>query len=286
MGLALCHTVPRDRLLQLVTLMLVVAFCLLAASVGERNKDGSYATLKGADNTRLYVDGRAIDSSGITLCSEDLKEGECYDFVIKTRIAGLLVILGWVTLTLAILASCFLITPLSRHSYQIYLFFWIAISIPVALVVAGGAMYLGPALSKALDLPPTGKDVHYGRSLRCILAAMALMIVSFLIATFQLVSTLGRSRIKQSHVEGRKIDEIMKMHIVNDDWKRQKMMWVKHAQAVDIELQENQVQGEDNSSAAASMEPDQVTYKHTRTRSQAATEAISFPPQQHFTADE
>lgn len=287
MGLSLCHIVPRDRLLQLVILLFIGAFCVIAAAIGQRNHKGSLATLKqGQDRFYLYVDGSGIDAAGVTHCNRHLDHGVCHDFVHKTRIGSLLVILGWIFLTLAVMACCFVLTPLAKHSYQIYLFFWLSIVPAISLIVAGVALHLGPAVHKGVDLLPAGQTVHYGRSLRCEIAGMVLVCVGFLIATFQLISTIGRSKVKQAHIQERKIDEIMKMHIVNDDWTRQKMMWVKHAQAVDVELQQNHgAGGEDAKSGSitnAMEQPDHVTYKHTRTRSQAAVEAMSNYNSQHF----
>lgn len=288
MGLALCHIVPRDRLLQLVILLLVAAFCLIAAAIGQRNRDGSLATLKsnGLDDLFLYLDGSAVTASGVTVCSNHNDQGICSSFVHKTRIGSLLVILGWILLTLAVMACCFIITPLAKHSYQIYLFFWISLIPAVSLIVAGCALFLGPSIKNGVDLQAAGQTVHYGRALRCVIAAMVLVCVGFLIATFQLISTIGRSKVKQAHIQERKIDEIMKMHIVNDDWTRQKMMWVKHAQAVDVELQQNHGgngEAPDSGSITHAMEqPEQVTFKHTRTRSQAAADAMSNYNSQHF----
>lgn len=290
MGLALCHTLPRDQLMRFSVVLMVTAFILILIMFGEHETSkllGSFklngrvvAELNGyrvrfpgvplnlcprpsaADIVSVLAQPEVVarfsgNSSGvlqdIAFLSIFVANGTlpsaatdaCDKYERYTKDAAIAHITGGVLMFVCTLVIALLIVPCASTTTKMVLMFWLCILLPFALSVAGTAVFDDMARDKAEDFlraagaVPSGSELKFkfGFGFNLAIASTALLAAAFAIATFRLVHVLLlRPGNKQSVISRKDIGGLMQLHLVNDDWVRQKKLWAMHAQQVECDI--------------------------------------------------
>jgi hypothetical protein len=270
MGFALCHIVPRDLLLRLVTVCLVFSFVFTIAAVAIADDKGSLITVDGG--MEVSITGRTITAAGVEVCSKDKRSGNCDDLVGAAQITHALSITSLCVLALAQALICCFVTPCAKTTTQMILALWFITLAPLGLLAASVGVGLGLTVDKA-TLNNEGYTVGAGMAL--LIVAMVLSILSVVLTTIRSLLNCNRTAEKDNVLRQRDINGVMQLHAVNDDWERQKQVLAAHAVVVQVEMRDRLAReplaDDADVKAPASDEADDAppVYVHHRTASHA-----------------
>ncbi|KPA80132.1 hypothetical protein ABB37_05124 [Leptomonas pyrrhocoris] len=266
MGLALCHSLPRDVAVQVCLLLFLVALILQAAAIGlhTRNDGGGYFTLKGTSSARsnalvllaahpaTYIPPSSVLNTGTgtaatKLCnpSAAVLTYSCARFAESFHVVNGLTLSSFITNAITLVLSVFVLVRLS-HSTQGLLFrLMYATCGPVVLQCAAVGCFFARTVPHARR--DTAAAAGYGDgqikfhrrpATNLMIAATALLCAGFVIVFSRWVSVICLRLHFEEHKEHTKeeVEQMTKAHMVNDDWTRQKQILLSHARSVQVEM--------------------------------------------------
>jgi hypothetical protein len=287
MGLALCHSLPRDVPVQVALLLYFVASILQAASIGlhTRNDGGGYFTLKNVSSSRsnalvllaahpaTYIPPTsALHTSPGTaaqkLCnpSADPLTYSCARFAEAFHIVNGLTISSFITNFVVVLLGVFLLVRLSRSTLGLLFRLTYAACVPMVLQCAAAGCFFARVVpharrDTALAAGYSNSAIKFHRrpAANLMISATALLCAGFVVLFVRWMSVICL----RVHFEGSKehtkkeVKQMTEAHMVNDDWTRQKQILLSHARSVQVEMAvKNPQKGEYSASATArSSEP-------------------------------
>ncbi|KEG07089.1 putative dihydroxyacetone phosphate acyltransferase [Trypanosoma grayi] len=254
MGLALCHVLPRDIVLQGALLFLLVSCVLQGVVVGNHSSETGAGSVHAQEQTAgvagvVYVSSHATlyAANGTKVCvageNADLITVTCARFVEDFHAVSGLLLCSFIVSLMELLFSAFCLVPLSKTTSLLILAILVQLLIPTMLLSAAIGMFFSPCVYHARDVASNsvfgGAETTFsrGRLANVAIVAEAFLIAAFLLALFRFVmAVLFRQSVKQRDIGRRDIGRLMQRHLVNDDWERQKMVLQSHARSVQLEM--------------------------------------------------
>lgn len=260
MGLSLCHSVPRDALILVAIALFVVAFILEAIVVGRHSSTTSAGFLTdkgGADpSARIgFIAGHPATYAGATAAvlvkhcdpSASVLLYNCARFAEAYHFLNGLVLASLITCVIFVLVSLFVVVRVSRTTTQALFNLQCLAGVPAALQCAALVIFFVRVVPNAKDdfiVASFAGDrsvrlaFHRRYATNLMIAATVFVCVGWLAIVAKYFAALcTRQRLKRKNVEKQDMAAMMKMHLVNDDWQRQKQILRTHAKSVQVEME-------------------------------------------------
>ncbi|EAN78053.1 hypothetical protein, conserved [Trypanosoma brucei brucei TREU927] len=254
MALHLCHLVPRDIYI-LVAFAFLFASCILQLIVVMSRVSGrdvgiiqpqhpgtsGYNAVHVSASFVLYLEG------GKKICEMN-DDGDkifvgCARFVSSFYVVGWILLYSVVTSYLSFFFGMFCVVPFSKTTMTVFALemslFWVPLSLHSAAV---GVFWdrLLPSAEKTVQLNMgQNTDLMFVQSYISILMSVSqgLLTLSFFLVVFRFfVALCRRKAVKQRAVARGDIDRLMRCHLVNDDWERQKEVLEDYAERLMFEI--------------------------------------------------
>lgn len=262
MALALCHVIPRDNLMRFCVVLLVAAFILQAVAIARRVRDdsaGTFSVASGQD-IRIGADITITRADGVGLCHSAQNPISCVTYLSRMRAVVGLVLAAFISTPIAVAIIMAGIVQLSRTTQAMVIGFWVSIVFPfLATLVATGVFFNHTVDRAAASLGVPSSSFSRGISTNLVVASCAVHCFAFVLATIRLIIALVlRPAMKAEMIQSKNIESVMTLHMVNDDWDRQKKVWAGHAKTVTLALAEDGGRAPESStrfSASPSHEP-------------------------------
>lgn len=238
----LCHIIPRDNVIRFCVLLLCAAFILQAVALGKRSQQGSAGSYSKAGSPSLNMNpDMELSVNGVILCSNaDGSNAACKTFIKYMRVSAGFAIASFVSTPIAMLIISAGIVRFASTTARMVVGSYLSVLFPFAATLICTVVFFSKVVKDA------GKPFGYsddnftrGVAINCYVASTALHCLSFVLATVRLLMLLLlRPALKQEMIQNKNIDSVMVLHMVNDDWDRQKKVWKDHHQAVQKALVE------------------------------------------------
>lgn len=260
MGLALCHGVPRDNLVLLALLFFVVAFVLEVIVIGSHNSNtaaGYFTDAKGPNpKARIGFIGCHTATYGkpasvyVQNCNPNaaMLRYHCSRFSEAFHLLNGLVLASFICCVVFVVASLFVVVRLSRTTASVLFKIHFLAGLPTALQCAVVGVFFARVVPHAREdflvslyasNPASAKLVfHRLYASNLMIAATALVCFGYLIIAVKHLAILcARRSLKRKRIRQSDVESLMKMHLVNDDWERQKQILRSHAKSVQVEME-------------------------------------------------
>ncbi|CAD2214322.1 hypothetical protein, conserved [Angomonas deanei] len=262
MGLALCHSLPRDVLIHLALLLLFAAFVLqigfigrhfstsgagYIARKGEKGKEAAlaYVALHPALYSVKTVDGKVVVDDGVKLCnpSAPVLNFHCARFGEGFHNVNGLVLASFISAVIGFVIVVFIVGRVARTTASLLYRTLMCITLPMTLQCAALGIFFARVIGNAKkevmilnDFPADTKLYFHLRYGPCLaITSTALFCVAFILAFIRWIVTIClRNRLKKTG-SPTDAERVKKMHLVNDDWERQKQILRSHARSVQVE---------------------------------------------------
>ncbi|KPI87748.1 hypothetical protein ABL78_3157 [Leptomonas seymouri] len=313
MGLALCHSIPRDVLVQVSLLLFFVALILQAAAIGlhTRNDGGGYFTLKGTPSARsnalvllaahpaTYIPPTSVihtstETTATKLCnpSADILTYSCARFAESFHIVNGLTLASFITNAVVLVIGLFALVRLSHSTVGLLFRLTYATCVPVVLQCAAVGCFF------ARTVPHARRDTaakagysdnqvkfHRGPVVNLMIAATALLCAGFVMVFVRWVLVLCLRLHFAEHKEHTKAEVklITEAHMVNDDWTRQKQILLSHARSVHVEMAVKNPHKGDRFSALAAAQSSEPFHQQLSDASPASHHASSHSEEHSYT---
>lgn len=259
MGLALCHTVPRDVVLQIGLVLFLAALVLQAVTLNSQNRAtaaGSFVSKDGTDAVVGYIAGYPATYSGgasprTKVCNPTapLLRFHCARFAESYHTLNGLVLASFVSTSFAFFGGGFVIARISETTLVLLDRILMLATVPVSLQCAVlGIFFVRTVPNARLDLiealsltaPANELAFHRGHAANLMIAATALLCAAYLlIAVRWAMSRLTRLVLLSERRTGPTPNEVKvatTLHLANDDWARQMQILRSHARSVEVEI--------------------------------------------------
>lgn len=261
MALALCHILPRDNIMRFCVVLLIASFILQAVAIARRQDDGSAGTFyKDGSNVVIFMNAEIDLRQGtpsVSFCSPSTKLSSeaCTHFVNKMRVSVGFIVAAFISTPIAMMVISAVIVQLSSTTTKMVIGFWVCVLFPFLLTLIGTCVFFVNVASKLID------DTAYtsydrGVSTNLVVASCALHCFTFVLASVRLcICAFVRPAIKRDLIESKNIESVMTLHMVNDDWDRQKRVWASHQEVVkeDIDREERSLSNTQNAKGDSSV---------------------------------
>ncbi|KAK7199909.1 hypothetical protein NESM_000038800 [Novymonas esmeraldas] len=266
MGLALCHSVPRDVVVQLALLLLFVTLVLQAASIGLHgsNDAAGYFTLRGTASSRAQAvvlvaahpatylpPGSAVAGGSATasvhLCnpSAETLSYSCARFAEAFHAVNGLTVSSFVACVTTVVVGVFVVARMSHTTLSLLYRLLFAACVPAALQCAAVGVFFARVVphgrqdAARLGGWPAGElRFHRRAAANLMVSATALVCAAAVMLFARWLSVLCMRRQFESereHTEG-DVQKLTAAHMVNDDWLRQRQILLSHARSVKVEM--------------------------------------------------
>jgi hypothetical protein len=238
----LCHIIPRDNVIRFCVVLLCAAFILQAVALGKRgdhNSAGEYV-MNGSPPLQMNPD-ITLSISGITLCSNsDYSDPKCHSFIKYMRVSAGFAIASFVSTPIAILIISAGVVRFASTTARMVVWSYLSVLFPFLATLICTIVFFTGVVANAGDPFGYGEATfHRGVSINCYIASTAIHCFGFTLGTIRLMTLLlVRPAQKQEMIQNKNIDSIMVLHMVNDDWERQKKVWKDHHHIVQKALEE------------------------------------------------
>ncbi|EPY31459.1 hypothetical protein STCU_03445 [Strigomonas culicis] len=271
MGLALCHSIPRDIFAYVALLLLFIGFILQIGIIARHDSatGAGYITRAGggASEAVAYVavhpalyGVRSVSASGSTaaisvvdraakLCNPSTAElsFHCARFAEAYHTVNGVTLASFISSVLAFFFGMFVSGRCSHKTSDILGRLALALAIPTALQCALLGLFYVRIVGNAkkvvlvdggLDTTTASLVFHRGYATDLAIASTALFSAASLLLTVRWgIVVCTRMRLKRSARSNPSDAERMKsMHLVNDDWQRQMQVLRSHARSVHVEM--------------------------------------------------
>ncbi|KAH9582276.1 hypothetical protein LSM04_008841 [Trypanosoma melophagium] len=254
MGLALCHLFPRDVVLQIALLFLLVSCVLQGVLVGSYDRDRVTGTItlqgrstSGVDVVHIATYPLIYTDNGTRICgmsaNADLVYVDCAHFVEGFHAVCGLFLSSFIVSVVVLLFCAFCVVPLSKTTTLLIATVFALFLFPISLHSAAIGMFFSSCVRYARSIVGrvvfAGADVEFHRRpLANVAVASEVCIgIGFLLTLIRFVlAVLFRKSVKRRDIVRRDIGSLMQRHIVNDDWERQRTVLQSHARSVQLEM--------------------------------------------------
>lgn len=266
MGLALCHSLPRDVAVQVALILLFVAFILQAAAIGlhTRKDGGGYFTVKGKSSSRsnalvllaahpaTYIPLTSVLHTGTgttaqKLCnpSADPLTYACARFAESFHVVNGLTLGSFITNFVVVVLGVFVVARLSHSTLGLLFRLTYTACVPTVLQCAAVGCFFARTVPHARrDAANAGRyaygeiKFHRRPAVNLMIAATALLCAALVILFVRWVSVICLRVHFERHKEHsqKEVKQMTEAHMVNDDWTRQKQILLSHARSVQVEM--------------------------------------------------
>lgn len=274
MGVAVCHSIPRDGVVLVSVGVIAISLILQAVVFGEHGSErgsGFFTSGKGnsVSDAVAFVGGHAsiydftysvryqsrrgqVDSSTVgVLCdaSGDTLSNPCFRFLESFHALNGLFVSSFVVCFLCIVFCVFFVVRVSRSTLQLLVRICIAMCLPMTLYCALVGVFFTRVVPNALDAVAVARGLeenvlvfhrHWGPNL--LITSMVLSCVAFIACVVRCASVWYlRKRFLASKQHTREqVEGITRNYMINDDWVRQRQILLSHARSVEVEIAVNE----------------------------------------------
>jgi hypothetical protein len=207
----------------------------------------------GGQDIRVGADISVTRADGVALCHSAVNGIACTNYLSRMRAVVGLLLAAFISTPIAAAIIMAGIVQLSRTSTAMVVGFWVSIVFPFLATLISVAIFFNHTVPKARVALTGSEDTPFARgiSTNLVVASCAMHCLAFVLATARLsIALLLRPAEKLKMIESKNIENVMTLHMVNDDWERQKKVWGDHAKSVAAAMEEEG--GADAPSGAAS----------------------------------
>lgn len=238
-GIALCHTIPRDNTIRVSIFLLLVSFVLTAIAIGQRKTSDSAVTLQGTigGTHRTFLvsaDIFLVDrDTGVARCTNAEGSGVngCDFWVESMRAVTSSILIGFALTPLSVLAISF-VTQVVGTTTNIILASAVCTVLPALTTLFGVAFFFTTTVPRAAFASGFARNdysMERGASINLVIAACAIHCAMLVFIALRIVVALFfLPHWKSNSVAARNIDGVMTSHMANDDWERQQKVWQSH----------------------------------------------------------
>lgn len=264
MGLALCHSIPRDVVVQVALLLLFVTIVLQAAAIGLHGSDDAagFFTVKGSGSSlsaavalvaahpATYAGpGSTLSSGGarVKICdpSAAMLSNACGRFAEAFHAVNGLTVSSFVTGVVAVAMGIFVVSRVCTTTLGLLFRLGCIACVPAVLQCAAVGVFFAHVVPHARrDTARVGGwaagDLTFHRrpaaGLMAAATALACAALVLLFVRWIVVLCVRRQFEKRPEQTAAEVERVTAAHMVNDDWLRQQQILLSHAHSVKVEM--------------------------------------------------
>lgn len=220
----------------------IAIFILQGTSISKRGRPGSAGVLRKTGSADIWIKADVtLWLGGALTCSDPNDSAVCDKFIHDMRAAVGLLIAAFLSTPIALAIISAGIVQLARTTNAMVVGFWCSIFFPFIATLVSVGIFFNNVVPNLQDAVGYHDGFTRGVCVDLVVASCALHCLGFVLATGRLmVAVFIRPAEKRSVIQSKNIEMVMTLHMVNDDWERQKRVWAGHKDMVQAQFDEEE----------------------------------------------